>query len=129
MAHSVTHSLVLREDISDAVLALIDAGTGVGKIKLQTSSSATKATLDFVDPAGAVNGTNGVLTFDCTPVLSDTSVSSGTVTQAIIEDDSTVTVLTCTVGIGTSFDINLTNNVFATGDTVQISALTYTPPT
>ena len=113
--------------IGTAIKDAIEGGTGAGVLKLRTAADVTKATLTLATPCGTVNGTSGVLTFDCTPALSDATVASGTVTKALFETNAGADVMECAVGTSGS-DINLSNNVFATNDAVQITSLTYTPP-
>lgn len=127
MAHTVTHASQTKVAIGTAVLGEIDSGTA-GTLKLQnTGQTATYATLTLATTSATVNGTTGVLTFQGTP-LSDTDTAAGTAVKGTFYDSASGAVMTCSVGIGTTFDINLTNNVFGAGDTVQITALTYTPP-
>ena len=95
---------------------------------MNTSKTATYATLTLATPCGTVNTSTGVLTFDCSPSLSDSSASAGTATRAKITDSAGVVIIDdITVGT-TGSEINLSNNVFGAGDAVKISALTYTPP-
>lgn len=134
MAHLVTHGALAKEDIGIAIRDAIDEhATLPGQLLMQTAANSTIATINFTDPCNgtvAINTTTGVLTFDCSPAIADTDTSAGTATKAkfVTGAGTTAIVLECTVGIGTTFDINLSNNVFGVGDTVQITSLTYTPP-
>jgi len=127
MGHTVTHASQTKVAIGTAVLGEIDSGTA-GSLKFHnTAKTATYATIALSSTSATVNGTSGVLTFQGTP-LSDTDTSAGTAETAVFYDSAAGAVMTCSVGIGTTFDINLSNNVFGAGDTVQITSLTYTPP-
>lgn len=129
---AVTHSNTAKVSIGNAVLDDIDvAAAGVLKL-MNTGKTATYATLTLADPAGTVNATTGVLTFtaSATTPLSDTNTSAGTATRAKITTSAGATILDdIVVGTSTTDEIELSNNVFGAGDTVNITALTYTPPT
>src|SRR5574337_634413 len=60
---SATYSAQAKIDAHTAFLALIDAGSGAGKLKIRSSADALLATVTLSDPAGTVNGTTGQLTF------------------------------------------------------------------
>ena len=127
MAHTVTHASQAKVAIGTAVLGEIDSGTA-GSLKLQNDGqTATYATIPLSSTSATVNGTTGVLTFQGTP-LSDTDTAAGTAVKGTFYDSAAGAVMTCSVGIGATFDINLSNNVFGVGDTVSITSLTYTPP-
>ncbi len=127
---AVDHVVKGLVSIGNAILDDIDtvAATAVGYIKLQNSAqTATYATLNFVNPCGTVNATTGVLTFDCSPALSEATASAGTAVKAGFYSGGATEIMNCSVGI-TSGDIQLSNNVFLANDTVTITSLTYTPP-
>lgn len=129
---AVTHSTGANGGKVAIGTAIKDELAG-GSVRLCTASLAVKATLALGTGANVptVNSTSGVIDF-CPGAftLSDATASSGTVTVGQFRDSGgTQVIMSCTVGIGTSFDINMTNNVLGTGDTVKITALTYTPPT
>ena len=119
---AVTHAAATRTSIADAVLADIDAGSNA-LIELQTSGGSEVATLTCSATAGVVSG--AVLTFNA--ITDDTSATGGTTTKAEIQTSAAATVVLCSVGSG-SGDIDLSSTVIGTGDTVSISALTYTAP-
>jgi hypothetical protein len=60
---TATFSLDARVDAHEAFLALLDAGTGAALIYVYDSADVLLATVTLDDPAGAVSGTTGVLTF------------------------------------------------------------------
>jgi len=122
---SVTHNAAVKTAIATAVLTQIDADAGAGALVIQTSADATLATLALADPAGTVAA--GVLTFDCTPALSATASGTGTATKFKISDNSGDEKLYGSVGTSGA-DINLSSVSITSGDTVSISALTYTAP-
>lgn len=126
---TVSHAAATRNDISDLVLANIDAGAGAGSIVLYISGGSTEvATLTFADPAGTVSAE--VLTFDCTPALEDASPTGNAspVVIAKLFDSDSNEVIACSVG-QSGADINFSGgNTFSASDTVQITSLTYTAP-
>lgn len=58
----ITYSADALIDSHTALLALIDAGTGAGKVNVRDSSDTLLAQMILDDPAGTVNGTTGQLT-------------------------------------------------------------------
>ena len=122
---TVTHSAQARNDMADAILALIDAGAGAGKLVFRaTGQGAEIATLVFSNPAGTVTGP----TLTWSAITSDTSATGGTVADASIEDDSAgAVVLTDAVQVSGG-DIDLSSLVIGAGDTVSCSALSWTAP-
>ena len=126
MAHDVQHAADVRNDIADAVLAQIDAGAGAAIIVLQDAASPPNevATLTCSDPAGTVSAAD--LTFSS--ITDDTSATGGTATQGKVTDSDSNTCLTFTVGIGSTFDLDMDNNVIGAGATVSITSFVYTAP-
>jgi hypothetical protein len=126
---AVTLTNAARTAACDAIVDLIDAGTGAGNLILYLANGTTEvATLPLNDPAfGAAS--NGVATLDVDPAVTDTSATgnASAATVAIFKDSNSTEVLRCSVGVG-SGDIQLTNNVIAAGETVTITSLTVTVP-
>ena len=114
-----------KYQIGNAIMSHIG---NAGKLKFQNAGrTATYATLTMHATAiGTVSTTTGVITFDCT-TFEDTSASAGTSTKAVIEQTGGTDVLLCDVATSGS-DINMSSNAFGAGDTVQVTALSYTPP-
>ena len=119
---ATTHGAATRTSIATAVLADIDAGTA-GNLVFRTSGDAEVATLALSTVSGTVSG--AVLTFAA--ISDDTSATGGTTTKATIESSAAAIVLSCAVAASGS-DINLSSTAIGVGDTVSISALTYTAP-
>jgi hypothetical protein len=67
-----------------ALLALLDTGATVGSITIHDSADVELAQIDLEDPAGAVNGTTGVLTL--APAAAGTATATGTASYATIRD-------------------------------------------
>jgi len=121
---AATHAPATRNGIAALVLANIDADVGAGNLVFQTTGGAADvATLPLTDPAGVVAAE--VLTFNA--ISSDTNAAGGTIAEASIQANLGAEVLHCDVGVSGS-DINLSSLVISAGDTVTVSALTYTAP-
>lgn len=123
---SVTHPTAVRTSIADHVVDKIDAGSGAGYIEFQTSGDVEVATLPFGDPAfGAAAA--GVATANS--ITSDTNATGGTIAKARFFDSDDTEVLACSVtASGGGGDIELSSVAVAAGQTVAVTALTYTAP-
>ncbi len=117
---TVTHDPVTRNNLADVVLADIDVGSN-GLLEFQTSGSAEVATLTLSDPAGSVSG--AVLTFSA--ITDDTSATGGVVDRFELQTSAAATVVLGNVQTSGG-DINLSSLTVGAGDTVSMSALTYT---
>lgn len=118
---AVTYSTAAKTARMNAVVAQIDAGASTSTIEIGVSGFGTVlAVFDLPDPCGTV--TNGVLTFDMDPDLTDASANdSGTAAEARIKDgDGTVVISGLTVGTSGT-DIVLDNNVINAGQTVTLT--------
>lgn len=122
----VIYAAALRTARMNEVVDAIDAGAGAGKLKIGTTAMGTVlATIPLADPCGSVSG--DVLTFDCTPAISDTSAdASGTAAAATITD-SDDNVIVSGLSVGTSgTNIVLDSVSITAGQTVTITAATIT---
>ena len=126
---AVTLTTAARNAACDAIVDLLDAGAGAATIKLTLANGSTEvATLTMNDPAfGAAVA--GVATMDASPTVEDTSATgnAGAATIAIFQDSDNTEVFRCAVGTSGS-DINLTNNVIAATEGVQLTSFTVTVP-
>lgn len=85
-----TFSAAAKIDAHEAFLALLDAGTGAGKIYLIDNADAVLATITLADPAGTVSQTTGVLTF-AFAAGPFTASASGTIAYAdFVDSDDNV---------------------------------------
>jgi hypothetical protein len=125
---TLQHPTSVRNAIADAVVDLIDAGTGAGKLIFYTSNTGTAlATLTLSDPAfGAA--ASGVAT--AATITSNTDTGSGTVTwfKVVDSDDNIVFEGDVTDDDTGTGSIQLSSVALGTGDTVSVSSLTYTAP-
>jgi hypothetical protein len=73
-----TYSAAALVAAHNALVTLIDTGSGNGTIKIRTSADALLATINLSDPCGSVNGTTGQLTLSIasTPNASATGTAS-----------------------------------------------------
>lgn len=130
------HSTAARNAAADAVLGLLDAGSGPGKIELRSggmpaspASAATGtllATVVLSDPVSgaAANGTDTI-----TDPVAVTGVADGTATWARLLDSNNVAVMDCDVSAtGGGGAITLSTTTISTGVTVDLNAITYTVP-
>jgi hypothetical protein len=121
----------------NAVVDLIDAGSGAGTIKYYTgtqpvnantalSSNTLLATLTFSDPAFGATGTDGVAT--ASAITDDSGAdATGTVTWARIEDSDGNTI--CDVDVGTSgATVIVPTTSITSGEVVALSSFTFTHP-
>lgn len=57
-----TYSAAAKKEANEEFLALIDAGSAAGKIRIRSAADTLLAEIALNDPGGTVNGTTGVLT-------------------------------------------------------------------
>jgi hypothetical protein len=109
--------------IADAVTATLGAS---GKLVMQTSGAVTVATLPLSATAfGAAAA--GVSTANA--ITSDTNAVGGTIAKAELQTSGSVSKVLCSVtATGGGGDIQLSSVVISAGQTVSLSALTYTAP-
>lgn len=125
---AVTLEAIARTAACNAIVDLVDGDTPPGNLILYAANGSTEvATLPLNNPAFGAAST-GVATLDVDPAVEDTSATGGTTTVAKFKTGTAATtILSCTVGTSGA-DINLTNNVIAATETVQITSLTVTVP-
>lgn len=126
-----------RNAACDAVVDLLDAGSGAGTLKLYTggqpasandaASGTLLATITLSDPAFGAAST-GVATMAGTP-LSGTGVAAGTAGWARFADSTGATVLDGAVtATGGGGQVELATTTISVGVTVQITSGTVTMP-
>lgn len=119
-----TLSTAGRNAACNAVVDLLDAGSGPGKLVFRTSGDVAVASLTFSDPAFG-NASTGVAT--ASAITPDTNAAGGTITKATLQDSDANTVLTVTANTTTG-EIVLTSATIAATETVACSSLTVTMP-
>lgn len=123
---AVTYTTAMKTARMQAVADTLDAGAGAAVLEIGTSGMASVlATLQLVEPCGTV--TNGVLTFDFDPDISDALAdATGTAAEARIKDGSGTSQITG-LTVGTSgTDIILDSTSITANQTVTITAGTIT---
>lgn len=128
-------STAARNAACNAIVDLIDGGSGAGTIAIRTSTQPTNVgdadngtllgTLTFSDPAFG-NSATGTAT--ASSITSDTNAdTSGTAGHFRIKDSDGNIIADGTCGQG-SGDLSFDNNVIVAGGTIAISSLTVTVP-
>lgn len=123
---AVTHATAVRTGIADFVVDQLDEGTPPGKLKFKTSGDVVVATLTFSNPAfgAAASGTA-----TASAITSDTNAVGGTIAKATMENAAATIKVTCSVtATGGGGDIELSSVVVSAGQTVAMTALTYSAP-
>ncbi|MCF6216839.1 MAG: hypothetical protein L3J58_11800 [Emcibacter sp.] len=123
---ALTHATAVRNDIADAVVDLVDAGSTdlTGDLVIMTSGDVEVATLALSDPAfgAAASGTA-----TANAVADDASATGGTAALFKIQNRDNVEIFRGTVtGVGGGGDIELTGGVvIGAGTTVSMSSFSY----
>ena len=100
---SVNYNATTINGRLNVVVSNIDAGPGVGQIRLLSPSN-TVALIPLQKPSGTVAG--GVLTFSGTPLVSSVTLLSTNIVAADVEDSTGLVVISgLTVGQSSAFDI------------------------
>jgi hypothetical protein len=123
---AISYATTLRTTRMQDVIDAIDAGAGAGYIEICTTAYATVlATIPLADPCGTAAA--GVLTFDTTPAIEDTSAdASGDPSIARAKDsDGNVVVSGMTVGTSGT-NIILTSASIVATEPVTITSATIT---
>ena len=126
---ATTLSTAARNAACDAVVDLVDAGAGAGKIRIKSAGGTVIAEVAFADPAFGAAST-GVATALGVPLTGAGVAAAGTGTAAATFDvtDSANTVLwSGAVGNG-SGELSLNNTNIANGQVVTVTSFTHTQP-
>lgn len=93
-----------------------------GTLEIQTSADAVLATFALTAAGGTIDTDTWTLAFDASTV---TASATGTAAKAVIKNSAAAAHLTgLTVGITSSFDINLDSVSFTSGQDVTLSSAT-----
>jgi cytoskeletal protein RodZ len=130
MSATLQHPTTIRNLIADTVVDRVDAGSAAGKLIFYTANGGSAlATLTFADPAfgAAASGTAAVATDSIT---SNTNTNAGTVTWFEVQDSDANVIFEGNVSSDDDANgsIQLSSTTLGTGDTVSVSALSYTAP-
>ena len=121
---AVTLSTAARNAACDAVVDLVDAGSGAGKVRIRQSST-TLCDVTLADPAFG-NAATGVATAADLP-KSGTAVAAGTADNFQVLDSDNTVIWSGTAGESAA-DMILDNSDIANGQTVNITSFTHTQP-
>lgn len=119
-----TLETIARNAACNAVVDLIDAGSGAGTLVFETSGDAEVATLTFSDPAFG-DASSGTAT--ASSITADSSATGGTVAQASAYDSDSTKVVEFSVATSGA-DINVSSTSIAATDSLSVSSLTMTMP-
>lgn len=122
---ATTLSTAARNAACDAVVDLVDAGVGAGKIRIKSAGGTVIAEVSLGDPAfGAA--ASGVATANGLPLSGAGVAAAGAGTDAATFDvtDSANTV----VWSGGTAELGLDNVSIADGQTVTVNTCTHTQP-
>jgi len=120
-----------------AVTALIDGGTGPGKLQIYSGTkpagpdtaitSQTKLVEYTLSDPAFTAGATGVQNLDVTPALSSAGLAAGTATWFCIVDSNAVAVVDGTVGTSAA-DLILNTVTISVGLTVDVTSGSLTQP-
>lgn len=127
---AITIAVEARNAACDAVVDLVDGGTGAGTLEIKTAASTVAgtneaATVTFADPAFG-NAATGAASL-ASAMTDDTNATGGTATDFTIFDSAGTDIMQGAVGTSGS-DLNLSSTSIGAGDTVSISSFSVTMP-
>lgn len=123
---AITLTTTARNAMCDALVDLIDAGSGAGKLVFHDASHAEVATVTCADPAfGSAAG--GVATGNT--FVADSDCTGGTISHAhFFDSDSTEICALSVTATGGGGDIEVSSLTIGAGDTLNITSFTFTMP-
>jgi hypothetical protein len=122
---SISHSAAIRGTLAQTILTAIDQGSTYGKIKIYTSGDSLLATIILPDPSMSRSG--AVLTLLGVP-LSATASGTGTAAKFSITDSDDNVIYQGSIGTSGA-DLTIDNTSINSGQTVRVTAHTYTTTT
>lgn len=130
MAKSFVISNPARQAACDAIVNLMDAGTGatVSDCVIQTTASATLVSIPLGTVAFGNASTAGVASMtESSPT--GVATGAGAAGRFVLQDQGNTEIANGNVGTtGTSFTMAITNTTIAVDDVVQLTAMTVTVP-
>ena len=125
---AVTLTTKARNAAADAVVDLIDEGSGAGHIAFTLSNGTTVlCTCTMSDPAFGAASTGVATASAIAQGTVSGSSNPSTIALALFRDSDSEEMFRCAVGTSGS-DINLSAVAVNNGDTIDITSLTYTQP-
>lgn len=126
---ATTLTTAARNAACDAVVDLVDAGAGAGKIRIKSAGGTVIAEVTLADPAFG-SAASGVATMAGAPKAGAGVAAAGTGTDAAtfdVTDSNNTVVWSGAVGNG-SGELSLNNINIADGQVVTVTAFTHTQP-
>lgn len=128
---SLIHITAVRNEIVDLVVDKLDEGTTntYGRLVFKTSGGDVLSTHDLSDPAFAAAASGAAV---ANAIANATASASGTVAKFELQDKDETKIVEGTVtavGGGGDLEAAGTSLAITSGDTVEVSALTYNGPT
>ena len=121
--YAVTHPVAVRTATADFIVDQLDLNTPPGRLVMQTAGSVTVATLTLANPAF---GAAAAGTATAGAIAADTNAVGGTIAKAELRQGGATPIVLCSVtATGGGGDITLSSVVVSAGQTVSITALTY----
>ena len=127
-----TLSTAARDAACDAIVGLVDAGTtdASGDFLLTDTAGGGGTTLATIAlntaPAFGASST-GTATLDVSPALSASAVATGTAAGFALRDRDNTVIVSGTVATSAA-DVTIDNTTVASGQTVNLNAITVTVP-
>lgn len=123
---AITHPTAARNTLASAINTLVNAGSAAGKLKILTSGDALLATITLNDPAFG-SPSNGAIAAVTSPALSTTATGTGTAAKFTVTDSDDTVVYQGSVATSGG-DLTIDNTSIVTGQTVNVTAHSYTAP-
>lgn len=122
---ALTHSIAAKKAASDAVVDLVDAGAGAGKLVIKDGGSVL-ISLTLNDPGFGAADNDGIATMDIDPVITGLASGAGDADNFALTDSDDNVVFSGTVtATGLGGDLTLDNVNIAVGQRVTITSFTY----
>jgi hypothetical protein len=125
---AIVLSTAARNAGINGIVDLTEGGTGAGNIVIQTAAGAADLAEVTASATAFGDGATGVATLAGVP-LSTTGIGDGNAAQFQLRDGDDVVILTGSVtATGGGGDLTVDNVAIATGQTVNITSLSFTLP-
>jgi hypothetical protein len=123
---AVTHPVAVRNALADYVVDQLDLNAPPGKLVLLTNANSAVAILTFANPAF---GSAAAGTATANAISDDTNALGGTIVKGELRNGAGTTIAMFSVtASGGGGDLQMNSVVVSAGQTVRVSALTYSGP-
>jgi chemotaxis protein CheY-P-specific phosphatase CheC len=126
---AITLSTAARDAACNAIVDLVDGGSGTATLVIGTTGMATElATFDLANPAFGASST-GTATLLGTTITDSSADNDGTAAEFQVQDrDGAVIWSGSVTETGSGGDVTIDNVVIAQGQTVNLTGFTFTQP-